>query len=364
MAANHIMTDNKHNVTTDPSQSGRIAYIDLAKGLCIIFVIFGHINYLLYPELLKSPFANVTSSFRIPLYFFLGGLFFKTYGGFLDFTLRKTNNLLVPFVFWHLTMSLGLAWVIGIVTTGSWSLEPVKENFLAILHDGNPLNIPLWFLLALFVTNLLFYCLFALVKRLKHIHLAVTLTVGAILFGVVGQLLRTFEIHLPLYLDTACTAMPFFAAGYLIQKYTGLLSSPMNWKGGAVIVFGLIMMSIAFIMNVYFIDLRLNALFVPTPLAYLFGFAGIAMILYVSKAIGHIPVISYIGRYSIVLLVLHTPFIHIFGGTICKLCGEMPDIGKCMITLVVITSLCIACIPLCRRFLPKFTAQKGLIKSQ
>lgn len=356
------MTGNMQDGTTVQLQGERIAYIDLAKGLCIIIIIFNHINCLFYPELLENPLSNMFSCFRMPLYFFLSGLFFKAYGGFLDFTLRKTNKLLVPFVFWHLTLSLGLAWVIGIVTKGSWSLESVKENFLAILHNGTPLNIPIWFLLALFVTNILFYSLFILAERLEPVPVTGTLAVGAILFGVAGQLLRTFEVNLPLYLDTACTAMPFFAAGYLVRKHTNLPSTPMNWKGVVMFVFGLAMMAIAFIKNVYFMDLRINAIHVPATFAYLFGFSGIALILYVSKAIGHLPIISYIGRYSIILLVLHVPFLHIFGSTICKLCGNMPDIGKGMITFVVITSLCMACIPLCLKFLPKFTAQKDLIE--
>ncbi len=356
------MTGNRQDNTTVQLQGKRIGYIDLAKGLCIIIIIFNHINCLFYPELLENPLSNMFSCFRMPLYFFLSGLFFKAYGGFLEYTRHKTNKLLVPFVFWHLTLSLGLAWVIGIVTKGSWSLEPVKENFLAILHNGTPLNIPIWFLLALFVTDILFYCLFALAERLKSIPMAATIAVGAILFGVVGQLSRTFEVNLPLYLDTACTAMPFFAAGYLIRKHTNLLSTPMNWKGGVMIVFGLVMMTMAFIWNVYFMDLRINAINVPALFAYLFAFSGIALILYVSKAIGHLPIISYIGRYSIILLVLHVPFLHIFGGAICKLCGNMPDIGKGLISFVVVTSLCTACIPLCLRFLPKFTAQKDLIE--
>ncbi|MCQ2153573.1 MAG: hypothetical protein MJY44_03230 [Bacteroidales bacterium] len=48
-----------------------------------------------------------------------------------------------------------------------------------------------------------------------------------------------------------------------------------------------------------------------------------------SKAIGHIPIVSYIG--------------------------------KCWISFVAVTALCAVGITLCRKFLPKFTAQEDLI---
>jgi hypothetical protein len=36
--------------------------------------------------------------------------------------------------------------------------------------------------------------------------------------------LGEYNVHLPLKIETAMTAMPFFAAGYLIRKYTNLLT--------------------------------------------------------------------------------------------------------------------------------------------
>lgn len=41
----------------------------------------------------------IGNTFRMPLYYFLSGLFFKTYRGFFDFVLKKINKLLIPFAF-------------------------------------------------------------------------------------------------------------------------------------------------------------------------------------------------------------------------------------------------------------------------
>lgn len=51
----------------------RIDFIDLAKGVCILLVVLGHIGIPI-----SLPGMN---SMRMPLYFILSGLFFKDYGG-------------------------------------------------------------------------------------------------------------------------------------------------------------------------------------------------------------------------------------------------------------------------------------------
>lgn len=72
---------------------GRIQYIDLAKGFGIMLVVVYHIYYHLHNMQVIMPI----SLFMLPLFFFLSGLFFKEYGSFSDFIVRKINKLLIPF---------------------------------------------------------------------------------------------------------------------------------------------------------------------------------------------------------------------------------------------------------------------------
>ena len=51
----------------------RIEYIDLAKGVCILLVVFAHIH----PDLTRYSWGVFFDSFRMPLYFFLSGHFFQ-----------------------------------------------------------------------------------------------------------------------------------------------------------------------------------------------------------------------------------------------------------------------------------------------
>ncbi|MBR5149733.1 MAG: acyltransferase family protein, partial [Bacteroidaceae bacterium] len=69
----------------------RIEFIDLAKGICILLIIMGHTG-------IQVDITGITAM-RTPLYFALSGLFFKDYGGFLPLLVRKTNKILIPFLF-------------------------------------------------------------------------------------------------------------------------------------------------------------------------------------------------------------------------------------------------------------------------
>ena len=72
----------------------RIEWIDTAKGICILLVVYSHVYMGDHPALL-----HFQDYFRMPLYFLLSGLFFKTYNNFHNFFIKKTNKLLIPFVF-------------------------------------------------------------------------------------------------------------------------------------------------------------------------------------------------------------------------------------------------------------------------
>ena len=78
----------------------RIVWIDKAKGICIILVVLHHSLIHTHADFLLSNtnVENFLSAFRMPLYFALSGIFFKTYSSFSIFVIRKINKLIVPFV--------------------------------------------------------------------------------------------------------------------------------------------------------------------------------------------------------------------------------------------------------------------------
>lgn len=79
----------------EDNKSKRIDFVDLTKGVCIILVVMAHIG----GAFTKFDEDSMVSCFRMPLYFFISGIFFKSYEGFSGFFLRKINKLLIPFTF-------------------------------------------------------------------------------------------------------------------------------------------------------------------------------------------------------------------------------------------------------------------------
>ena len=86
----------------------RIVWIDTAKGICIILVVLYHSLIHTHADFLlrNTNVENFLSAFRMPLYFALSGIFFKTYSSFSNFVIRKINKLIVPFLFFYILGSI------------------------------------------------------------------------------------------------------------------------------------------------------------------------------------------------------------------------------------------------------------------
>ncbi len=186
----------------------RIEWIDLAKGFCILLVMFWHTKELYSNRGFtdRSHFLYMGTYFRMPLYFFLSGLFFKKYSGYVDFLLRKTNKLFVPYLPFAL---------LGIAYTLLWPLKVPAHSDWQRLYPF----VPIWFLLCLFLMNNLFY----LIKTITKSNDTLTYVIVCAL-GVMGYYSGENLIHI-LHLHTVLTAMPFFVAGYAVRNNTHFLTT-------------------------------------------------------------------------------------------------------------------------------------------
>ncbi|MBQ0016786.1 MAG: acyltransferase [Bacteroidales bacterium] len=277
--------------------------------------------------------------------------------------LKKVNRLLLPFLFWHLLLSMALPVVLFACNTSTFSLMPAFDNFREIVSNGFPYNIALWFLFSLFVINILAFGLVWIVEKCRYDKFKPYLIIFlSILCGFVGWLLRRHSIAMPLYLDTALVSMPFFVSGYVANRYASILTSRVGWKSIVMLVVSFSSIVYLYIRNIYVLDLRTNMFVLNTLFVYLCSFAGIYFLTMLCKLVKHLPVVSYVGRYSIIILVLHCPLINLVAPLVDTLFSSSSIAVRSYIILVVVVALSAACIPLCKRFLPHFTAQKDLIK--
>lgn len=326
----------------------RIGWIDLAKGICIVLVVFNHVNVALD---ISYPLAPQVNSFRMPLYFVLSGLFFKQYEGFFGFLKRKTNKLLIPFLFFLLATSVIPYWLLH------------HENSLKCFFNemnGPVYNFAIWFLLCLFEINILFYFIQWLAGRLIPKHQVLTVIIVSLLLGCCGLAFGVAKIWIPLYLATMLTALPFFAFGWWLRRHSNFLSSPVDLKRD-------LLMIVAGLLIIGFFPAPVIYSFNVVPrdavaMVYVCGIMGTMLVLIVSKMIKHLPFVSFWGRYSIMILCTHQ-FIVVSMASLFK--KFTPDFHPAAMLAVVFLTTMVLChwlIHFMKRYMPHVTAQKDVIK--
>ncbi len=335
--------------------TNRIEFVDLAKGICIMLVVLLHV----FGEM-SGVVIKVMSLFRMPLYFVLSGLFFKTYDGLIPFLKKKTNKLLIPFLF--------VFFFIVVPTTFLLDLKAgVEISWSSIFWDDNgKLNLgidgTMWFLLCLFFNNIIFYVIFLLSKRNLNI-----IIIFSFVCGIVGYFYNINNQYLLLWMDSALTAMPFFMFGYVLRKHSSVLNENFTRKDFLLSMVALGALLLVYGFNEYcgknVIGFARNEYDVPLLSLYIGGMSGTMFILLLSKYIGRLPVISYIGRYSIVVLLTHLLFLFCIRNILYQAKITQDDrIDINIAVFVVIIFLSLPTIKFCVKFLPYFFAQKDLLK--
>lgn len=333
------------------SNSGkRIDFVDLTKGVCIILVVMAHIGGA-FDRLDKD---SMLSCFRMPLYFFISGVFFKSYEGLLGFVVRKINKLIIPFLFFYISAFL-LKYIVWKIAPGVFHL-PVSWSELLIIFHGHDLikfNPPIWFLIALFNCNILFYLIHFL--REKHLPIMFAIT---LLIGCTGFYLGKQQIVLPFYIDVAMTALPFYVAGFWVRRYNFFLY-PSHRFDKFIPVFVLMALII-----MYFTattpGMRTNNYPGNIFQTYIAAFAVIFMIMLLCKKVKKLKVVSYLGRYSIITLGIHGPMLHFIGPVVARYIHN--GWAQAIVLLFVTLGICILSTPVFLKVIPQVVAQKDLLK--
>lgn len=333
----------------------RIEFVDLAKGFCILLVVFYHITDFYKLEI---PFGDFFKAFRLPLYFFLSGMFFKEYSGLWNFCKRKINKLLIPFLFW-LLMSFVLAYFVNAFGVKMWTsflYKPISVTLVGVLKGSYP-NAPIWFLLCLFEVNILFYVCLKLCS--SNLNKTIQIIFFSFMLASVGILLWWFHIRLPLNIDSSFTALPFFMFGYVISRKTNLLT-PQKWDKYLPFLI-ILFFSIVCVYSPFYSlkNNNLNKFAVITM--YPCGLLGTLGVIFLSKWIKYIPVIVWWGRYSIMLLVSHVYIYYFIASVIPYFSRQNSSWGVLSLNMLITLCICSILIPFYKRYLPYVTAQKDLI---
>lgn len=332
----------------------RIEFIDLAKGFCILLVVLRHTaNFTGYDFIYDY---DIFQTCRMPLYYFLSGLFFKLYEGFGGFIKRKVNKLLVPFLFFYLVFACALPYLSSKFGWHLYGDFNCGINIFANLFIDTYiwLNTPIWFLLSLLWINVICYPVIWLTNHFKYNSFWIIAI--CLLFGVLGNFLSVKGIRNWGFIGTSFTAVPFFAFGYLVKQKTNVLQTKYN----SILLSCIALLCIVLMLLLEGrVDYIANHYSIPLWRCYICGLLGTISILLFAKIINKLPIISYLGRYSIITLGFHCVILNLI-----KPYLEIWDINsgvKYVITLLFVISVCLILIPLSKTCFPWFVAQKDII---
>ena len=173
-----------------------------------------------------------------------------------------------------------------------------------------------------------------------------------------GYAVERAAIFLPCMLDAAMIGLPFFYFGYWLKKSPLLYS---DTKAVYNLLLSAALFSVAYFTDIffapviYFHDKKIEGNLLAMALL---ACSSVVALLLLCKCVKRLPVVSYIGRYSIIPLCLH----HLVYRPLQLAVRAVPllqgyeNYVVALLTIVV----CMAAIPLCVRFLPHVTAQKDL----
>ncbi|MEA3468030.1 MAG: acyltransferase family protein [Thermodesulfobacteriota bacterium] len=279
----------------------RVAYIGIAKGLLIVFVVFGHAwqavfnNNILHDANIYHMVNGWIYSFHMPAFFFISGIFAmqsaqRSIGNFI---LRKLQTIAYPFVLWSV-LQLLLQLLVAESTTNTMTMV----DFLKIPIE--PI-MQFWFLYALF-----FIFLFFVVLKQITSSRTICLGVGILLF-----------IVLQLGHGTGCLVF-IYLAGNFIYFSAGIFCSEFlvfyimkNWPGShRLFFFALLLFLVSIIIQPGSSKLSPEIYSWMQPLVAMLGIGFVLLaslfLFSISKTISSI--FMFLGNRSLEIFVAHIIF--------------------------------------------------------
>ena len=270
----------------------RIDYIDILRGIGILYMVFGHIKY--YPH-----YDYYIHAFHMPLFFFVSGLFFHRHNelSFFEFLKKISKQLLLPY-FVCATFLYLYACITGV------GIAESKLNTLLLIITVNNNGIPnggaLWFLTCLYFCQIILFLLSKMIKKDSIFGLA---CLSIMVLGIYFKSLFHIDLWWSVHISFVGVGLVYL--GYLVNKYN-VISKLTNTN----LFYTLIILIIHYfcIMNTGYVNMRTGTY--PNLFLFLLNFA-LSMIFYlnISKIILKYNVfnkvgkfIKYIGNNSIIFL--------------------------------------------------------------
>lgn len=185
-------------------ETKRIDEVDILKGIGIILMITGHIEF-------GSVYDKWIHSFHMPMFFIISGFLFHVKDvSLFNFIKRKSKPLLIPYFLFALIHYL--FWIILCLIKNNLSisnlLNPLEHIFF-INTSGMPIAGALWFLTSLFLVEIIY---FIILKNFSSSWRRFLVFIFSILGCIIPKYFR-----LPFGADISFMAIGLFEIGYALK---------------------------------------------------------------------------------------------------------------------------------------------------
>ncbi|MCM1337458.1 MAG: acyltransferase family protein [Candidatus Amulumruptor caecigallinarius] len=319
----------------------RIEFIDLAKGICILLIICGHIG-------VNIPIPGF-GVYMLPLYYLISGMFYKESDRTILFTKDKINRLLIPFLFFYISAYLFFYLcnyaIPGLIQAGA-------TGIMDIFTQRQYFNGPIWFVLSLFWCTLIFH-LISLVVKHELFRAIIVVAIGSL-----GAYLGVNNLFVPCMLDTSLTALPFFYVGTLLKKSSILKPNKYDKYNLpiAIVLYTILYLTLIYAGDIH-VGFRDNRIIGNYYIILLVTLCGVMSVLLLCKSIKTIPFLVFYGRFSMIPLATH----HLVYRPLFVLIPDYVSHKDYVITILTIAITAIL-IPICNKFIPYFVGKKNLLK--
>jgi len=295
--------------------SGRLRHIDIARGIGILLIVFGH-NWIVSHE--RGKLFNIIFSFHVPLFFFISGLFFIPKIKITNLIVAKFDSLLKPY------FVSSVVWGIYYIINKRYS---PAEYFLGVLYgSGHTIPwTPLWFLPHMWFIFVFLWCL----SKMTHLESASLVIKSIILFTllIVGYYLvdvfwkvplnvggRSIQMFgkplvlfgLPYSIDLALLSSFYFLTGFFVSEKV------LNFKFNSyILILNLITFGLLHSFFDYTIDFNLRT-YDNLVISTIEAFSGIYIIISIAYIVSKLSkvgdIFAYIGTGSLFILIFHGYF--------------------------------------------------------
>ena len=279
----------------------RAIHLDILAGVLIVYMVYVHICQLFqYDNNVCFKCLQHIFGFFMPWFFFKGGMFYHD-GLTTQIIKSGFRRLITPYILWT---SIGVA-ILSIIRYYHGIpfdfLRCVKGSVGCMLLTGSVRgNLPLWFLLTLFCSRILFHL--SRKCKLPSVVVLVACFIG-------GFLCNKFSIDTPKYLANTLTGTMFYAGGYLLRSK--------QYNRYYTIFSFVIFIAINYFAYTY-VGIRNNKVLDGYYLLWpLFSFSGIILFNNVFSLIENyrenllivVKPLAYIGVHSLLIYVIHWPIL-------------------------------------------------------